>query len=278
MIAVVTDSTCDLPEDMAERYRVHVVAAYINIGGESLKDGIDITRAQVYQKFAGNGETPKTASPSPGEFASLYDRLLEKASHIVSIHIASQFSGVFSAASVAAAQVDPNRVTVIDSGQISMGLGWAALSAAEAAKNSANLEGVLHSAQDALRRVRLYALLDTLSYLARSGRVDFVRAGLSAALNIKPILEIQAGTVKTKERIRTWSRATAALTQLTARAAPLSALAVLHTNIEDEAGALLDSIKSAATLPEQTLIVNITPTIGIHTGPKTLGIAALLAT
>jgi len=277
MISIVTDSTCDIPHSLVQRNEITVVPAYVNIGERSLKDGVDIGREDFYHKLEMGGSTFKTSSPSPGEFGAVYERLLSKANHIISIHLASQLSGIFSAASVGAGQVDAARITTVDSGQVSMGLGWAVLAAAKAARDSTSREGVLHSTYDALGRVRLYALLDTLSYLARSGRVDIVRAGLGTLLNIKPIVEVKAGNVETKSRIRTWSRATEALSQLALGPAPLSELAVLHTNIKGEAAKLLDRVRPAIQSADGVFIANVTPVIGVHTGPQTLGVAFLLA-
>ncbi len=275
MIAIVTDSTSDLPKEVVEREGIQVVSTYINIGQDSLRDGVDITREEFYRRLPALPESPKTASPAPGEFVTLYDRLLQTASHVVSIHLANQLSGVYAAATVAREQVDPNRIVTIDTGQVSMGLGWAVLAATKAARESANLEDVLNSTQDALRRVKLYAVLDTLKYLARSGRVDFVRLGLGTLLNIKPLIEVRQGEVEAVGRIRTWSKATAALLEQLIKTTPISTLAILHTNLEDQANEFLGRVRQAIAVPDEVLVVNVTPTIGVHTGPGALGFAVL---
>lgn len=275
MIAVVTDSTCDLPQELAEEAGVHIVPAYVNVGTDSLRDGIDLSRDAFYKMLPTLKTVPRTSSPSPGMFIEVYQDLLMRASHVVSVHVASQFSGIYTAATTAAAHVAPERITTLDSGQVTMGLGWAVLAGARSALGGANRETVLHSIQDTLKAVKVYAVLDTLEYLARSGRVDLVRLGLSTILNIKPMIEIRDGTVLSVGKIRTWSRATQALLEQTQKLGPVQALAILHTNVEQQAREFQDRVKSVLSHSVQTHIVNVTTAVGVHAGPGALGIAAV---
>lgn len=276
MIAIVTDSTCDLPEKLALEAGIHVVPAYINIGRQTLRDGIDITREAFYKWLPQMPGVPTTSAPSPGTFAELYETLLEKANQVVSIHVASKLSGICNAARLAAQQVSNARIHVLDSGQVSMGLGWAALAAATTASQSATLEGVLHSAQDTLQRVRVYALLNTLEFLSRSGRVSMVQLGLSSLLSIKPMIELRDGIVSSLGRVRTWSRAVKALADQSLRLAPLERLAVMHTNRAECAQEFMERLKGSLPRLQDALIVNATTVIGAHVGPDALGIAAVL--
>lgn len=275
MIAIVTDSVSDLPSEFAQEAGVEVIPAYINIGKESLLDGIDISRQEFYRLLPTIPELPTTSAPPPGSFQEKYEALLNKASHIVSIHTASTLSGIYNAAYLAAEVVDPVRIHVIDSGQISMGLGWVVHAAAGAARAGATLEGVLHSVQNTLKRVRVYALLNTLEYLARSGRVSIVQLGLSTLLNIKPFVEVREGTISSLGRIRTWSRAATALAEQVHALGPIEKLAVMHTNHASYAWEFMERLKDLLR-PQETLIVDATTVLGVHTGPQAVGIAAVL--
>jgi DegV family protein with EDD domain len=276
--AVVTDSTCDLPESMVQESDIHVVPVLINIENQTLRDGVDITREQFYEWLPRMRTPPTTSAPSPGAFVELYAKLLEDASHIVSIHTSSRLSGIYNAASVAAQQVAADRIRLVDSGQTSMGLGWAVLSAAEAAQKGGTIESVLHSTWDTLRRMRLYAILPSLEYLARSGRVNLVRAGLSTLLNIKPMVELREGVVSTLGRIRTWTGAVSALAERVQRIAPIERLSVMHSDYAEAAHEFLNRVMESLPLPKpRTLITNVTTVIGAHVGPHGLGIAAVVS-
>jgi DegV family protein with EDD domain len=145
MIALVTDSTCDIPAHVAADAGVTIVPALINVGQQTFRDGVDLTRDQFYSWLPTMPAHPATAAPAPGSFVEAYESALTTASHVISIHIAAKLSGVFNAARVASEQVSPDRIHVMDSGQTSMGLGWIVLEAAEAVRNGGSLEGVLHS-------------------------------------------------------------------------------------------------------------------------------------
>ncbi len=277
MIAIVTDSTADLPENVAHEAGIAVIPAILNVGQQSLRDGIDLTREAFYEWLPRMAIAPKTAAPGPGTFMETYEALLHTASHVVSVHVSSKLSGICNAARLAARQVAAQRIHVVDSGQVSMGLGWAVLAAAEAIHTSGTLEGVLHSVSDTLSRVRLYALLNTLEFLAHSGRVNMVQIGLGSLLNLKPIVELREGVISTLSRVRTWSRALADLADRTRSLAPLERLAVIHTHYLEGAHDFLARICGSFPCPPNPLVVNATPVIGAHVGPHALGIAAVVS-
>lgn len=276
MIAIVTDSTCDLPQELADENNVCIVPACVSIGESSLRDGIDITREEFYQLLPTLSKTPSTSAPSPAMFAEVYESLLVKANQIVSIHAAARLSGIYNAACLAAQQVAPHRIFTFESGQISMGLGWSVLAAARAVKAGETLEAVLHSTQDTLRRVRFYALINTSEYLARGGRINIVQLGLTTLLDIKPLVEVRTGVVSSLARIRTWSRGVNRMVEQVTSLGKLNQLAVVHTNFADGAQSLLVQVQEAVPQICETLIVNATTVIGVHAGPHALGIAAVL--
>ncbi len=277
MIAVVTDSTCDIPQDWIERSGIHVIPALITFGQQTLPDGVGITREEFYERLPTMRPLPKTSAPSPAAFMEVYERLLQRASAIVSIHAASKLSGIYNAARLAARQVAPQRIHLVDSGQVSMGLGWAVLAAVDAIRRSANVEAVLNSVHDTLARVKLFAVFNTLEYLARSGRINLVQAGLGSLLNIKPMVELHDGVVSTVIRVRTWTRVVNALTDRLRQLAPFERLAVMHTNCADAAHDLLERVREVIPPRNEIVIANATTVIGTHVGPGALGFAAVTA-
>ena len=272
MIGIVTDSTSDLPADLANSLGIAVVPAYINIGSESYRDQIDIQRSEVYSKLPSMRGLPTTSAPAPGDFIKLFDLLLSQYEHIVAIHAATELTAIVNSASIAAQQLDAKRITVVDSGQISMGLGWQVIEAASQASKGASLEAVLNSIDVAKKRVKLFAAFNTMQYLARSGRVDIVRLGLSTLLDIKPLIELKTGHIDVVKRVRTWPKVKLSLIEAATEQGPFDALAVLHTNLEDQAMDLLDQFTKSGLAPQQKMIVSVTPVIGVHTGPGALGI------
>jgi len=274
MIAIVTDSTADVPAELLERCHVEVVPALIHIGQKTLRDGIDMTREAFYDLLPSLPDIPTTSAPSPAAFVETYEKALQRANQIVSIHAAGKLSGIYNAARLAARQIAPDRIHLLDSGSISMGLGWPVMAAAEAAR-SETLEAVLNSARSAVERLKLFALLNTVEYLARSGRVNMVQAGLSNLLNIKPIVEIKDGAVSTVARVRTWSRAMNTLADKVREMAPLERLAVMHSNCIECTHDLIDRVKDVIPNPDDVIVTNTTTAIGTHAGPHAVGFAAI---
>lgn len=275
MIAIVTDSTCDLPAHFEDSTTLSVVPAVLHLDGTTLRDGVDIDRPAFYRRLPGLSALPRTAAPSPTAFAEVYERLLHAASAVVSIHAASQLSGIWNAARLAAGQVSPGRIHVLDSGQVSMGLGWPVLAALRAAGAGEPLEAVIHCVHDTLGRVRVFAAMDTLEFLARSGRVNMVQVGLSSLLSIKPIIELHDGAVSSAARARTWSRAVSALAERIHQLAPLERLAVMHANALDSAHELLERVRQVLPEPPHVLVTDATTVIGTHVGPGAVGFAAV---
>jgi DegV family protein with EDD domain len=269
---IVTDSTCDLPAEIVNRYSLSVVPAVLNLDGKSYRDGIDISRSDFYQRLPQLKELPTTSVPAAGEFEALYRRHGD--SEIISIHLASQLSGMLNTARLGA-EASGARVTVIDSGQVSMGLGWQVLAAAEAASNGKTLAETLAAIESARGRIKLFALLDTLEFLRRGGRASAVTATLGKLLQIKPVLELAEGQVIPLEKPRTWNRGVEKLMDLAKDLGSLERLAVLHADCLAEAQALAQRLTPHTAHPP--IVVEVTTVIGTHVGPGALGIAAVTA-
>jgi DegV family protein with EDD domain len=272
-IALVTDSTADIPSEIAGQHSIHVVPDIIVMDGRSIEDGKGLSRQEFYEKLPELRTLPTTAAPSAGTFQKLYETLFwQGMDQIISVHASSLLSGIYNAASIAA-QSFTNRVYVVDSEQISLGMGFQVLAAAEAVMDGLQIEAVLDRIASVRRRVRLIAMLDTLEYVRRSGRVSWARARLGSLLQIKPFLDIRNGQVLSLGEVRTRKKGIARLIELALSLGPLDRLAILHTSAEAEAHHLLKSLEARAHLP--TFIVQVTTIIGVHAGPKSLGFAAV---
>lgn len=272
-IAIVTDSTADLPTELAEKYQIRIVPAILVIEGREYPDGVGITREAFYQDLPHMKAAPTTAAASSGSFEALYAQLLEEGyEHIVSIHAASKLSALHTAARIAADRF-LGRVDVVDSQSLSLGLGFQVLAAAEAAAEGAGLTEVLARVHSVQGRVRVVAMLDTMEYLRRSGRVSWAKANLGNLLQLKLFIDLKEGVVNRMGMARTRAAGISRLVSFLQELGPLERLAVLHTNAEREARKLLDALpRLGNTLP---LVINVTTLIGTHVGPRGLGFAAV---
>jgi DegV family protein with EDD domain len=272
-IAIVTDSTADIPGEITDKYQIHVVPNYVIIDGKSLRDGKDISRQEFYEMLPGMNPLPTTAAASSGEYEQLYADLLHNgARHILSVHCSSLLSGIYNAARIAA-QKFGDQVIVIDSQFLSLGLGFQAIAAAEAAPYQP-MESVVDLLLEVRRRARVIAMLDTLEYVRRSGRVSWARARLSGLLRIKAFVEVKDGTVFSLGEARTRQKGIERLMELIHKLGPLERLAILHTNAESDARRILSELN--LQMPTEPLLVNVTTAIGTHVGPNGLGVAAVV--
>lgn len=274
-IGFVTDSTSDLPAHLLGRYGIQSVPAVLVVGGETYLDGAGLSRDEYYQRLPRMPEPPTTAAPAVGEFEQRYRSLFSAGiEKVVSIHVASTLSGIFNAARLAAQTFD-GRVEVLDSGQLTLGLGFQVLAGAQAAADGADLPGVLGAIRAVREKIKVSALLDTLEYLRRSGRVSWARARVADMLQLKPLIELKEGQVLRLGQARTGRQGMQRLAELLRAVGPLKQLAVLHTGAEARARELLDMIRP--DLPEPPLVLNVTTVIGTHLGPNGVGFAAVPA-
>jgi DegV family protein with EDD domain len=273
-IALVSDSTCDIPPELVISQQIHVVPNILIIDGKSIEDNWEFSRQEFYEKLPGMTSMPTTSTASVGTYQALYENLFQKGfDHVISIHCFSQFSGIFNAANTAA-QSYSHKAHVVDSRQVSLGLGFQVLEAAQAIANGETLESLLVLLKQTRERVRLIAMLDSLEYIRRSGRISWARASLGAMLNMKPFVEVKDGNILNLGSVRSRKKGIARLLELMQSHEPLKRFALLHSNAEDDARRLLE--KLAPEVPTPPLIVNVNPVLGTHVGPNGLGFAALL--
>ena len=275
-VRIVTDSSCDLPAETIARYGIGVVPLYINVGKQGFLDGIDITREEFYEKLPTFPVHPTTAVPSPNRFRASYDALAKAgASHILSIHISAALSSVVDVARLAARETASVAVTVIDSGQLSIGTGFLAETAARMAAVGRSVPEIVPALNDQIKRTHTFAALDTLEFLKRSGRMNRYLADFATLLQIKPILTMHDGKATT-QRVRTREHATRRLLEMLQRFGNLERAAIVHTCAPDQLAEL--RALAAPWLPaEETLVANITPVIGAHVGPGVFGFSVVAA-
>jgi DegV family protein with EDD domain len=272
-VAIVTDSAADIPGFLLEQYSIYVVPCILMIGDQTFEDGVQISRDEYYQRLPEMDPLPTTATPSISKFHDVYEKVLSSGfSHILSLHAASKLSGIFSAASTAANDFN-GHVKVFDSRFLTLGLGFQCLEAAEAVVNGESLEDVTRMLEKLHHRARVIAMLDTLEYVRRSGRVSWAKAQIGELLKLKPFVEVCDGNVNNLGQTRTRRKGIERLIELIQRQAPLKRLAILHTNAEEDARGILTALDPE--IPTEPLIINVTTIIGTHVGPKGLGFAGL---
>jgi DegV family protein with EDD domain len=275
-IRIVTDSTCDIPPETAAAHGIVVVPAYINIGDRSYLDGVELSRRDFYAQLPGLAQQPTTAAPSSGAFCHAYEALAaEGATAILSIHVASKLSGVLNAARLGAEESSGVPIQLFDSEQVSMGLGLLAITAADMARAGATMSQIVAALHERLPRTHVYAVLDTLEYVRRSGRVGWTQFGLGTVLRIKPLVHVYAGEVQMLERIRTHKRAVDRLLELVAELGPLEKIALLHICSPEGGEALRQQARHLFPPQTEPLAVEVGPAIGSHVGPGGLGIACI---
>lgn len=271
--AIVTDSTCDLPSDLVSVLNIHVVPNILVIDGQIVEDNKKFSRQHFYTELPQMTTFPTTSTASVGSYQTLYERLFNEGfEEILSIHCSQELSGIFNAASTAAKSVS-NKVIVIDSRQVTLGLGFQVLEAVEALEQGVTLDSIKEYLQKVQKRIKLVAMLDTLEYLKRSGRVSWARASLGALLNLKPFVEVTDGNVLSLGHARTRKKGIARLLEMMQDSQPLKRFALLHTNAKEDARSLLEILNPV--VPTSVLLVNVTTVIGAHVGPNGLGFAAL---
>jgi DegV family protein with EDD domain len=274
-IRIVADSTCDLPPDLVRAHRISVVPLVINADGHSYLDGVDLSRQEFYLRLPGYKSSPTTSVPGIGAFRDVYERLAsEGADEILSIHIASSLSAAADTARLAAQETHGAKVTVLDSGQLSLGTGFMALTAAEEAARGAAMSELLERLADQGKRSHVIAALETVEFLRRSGRVSGFQSNIATLLRVKPLLTMHNGQAGS-ERVRTRTRALRRVIELTAALGPLERLALVHTNAPREAEALAAQSRHLFPAGQELLSVNVTSVIGAHIGPGAVGFACI---
>jgi DegV family protein with EDD domain len=271
-VAVVTDSTADLPSDLAAARGLTVVPLTVMLDDQSYLDGVDITAADFYRRLESASGPATTSQPTPASFEEAYRRLLKDHDQVVSIHISAKLSGTYAAAVQGARMTGAgDRIRVVDSEMVSMPLGLIVLAATSAAGAGAKAHEVAERVEDLRRQVGVFFVVATLEYLRRGGRIGAANALLGSVLQVKPVLTIRGGEVSPLERVRTQERAIARLVELVReqdRGRGLCAI-VGHAASEDTAERIASEIEGSC---DTLLVQALGPVVGAHAGPGTVGV------
>ena len=273
-IAVVTDSTCDLPLEYAEELGLRVVPLTVSFGDESFISRITISDEEFYERLQGSDVLPTTSQPTPAWFEEAYQDCADDGlDEVVSIHISSELSGTCAVARQIA-RTAPLPVHVVDSRQVSGGLAFAAMAGQAKARDGAPVEEVVGASERAASETRTFVVVDTLDYLKRGGRLSGARALVGSMLRVKPLLSVSDGKVELEERSRTWGRALDRLAARVEEIASGGAVDVIVANAlaEDRAGELWERLEEVVEIAFQRDVV-VGPVVGTHTGPGSVGVA-----
>ena len=272
-IRIVTDSVSDLPPALASANDVTVVPAYVIIGNETYKDGVEITADRFYARLPQLSRLPTTSQPTIGDFQQVYQRLLDQGHQIVSIHVSSKLSGTVNSATQARASLgDSAQIEIVDSQLASAPMTLTVLSAAQWAREMPDYKEVARRVRQSLVRIHGFVLVDTLEYLQKGGRIGKAQAFVGGMLKVKPILTIRDGEVHPVERPRSLERAKNRLIEITRELAPIRQLNVSYSTDRLQALALRAELAELVD-PEHLIESRFGPTLGTYLGPNALGVA-----
>ena len=278
-VRIVTDSTADIPPEIADRLGITIVPLTVFFGEEAFLDGVELDNAGFYRKLQSSKDLPRTSQPPPASFQEAYTRLIDEgADGILSVHLSSKLSGTYQSACTARDSLPESvrhiSIEVIDSKSISVGMSRAIMQAAEEARQGLELNAIKTHTLDQLARTHILAVLDTLEYVKRGGRIGGARALLGNMLSVKPIIALKDGEVVPVEQPRTRSKAYARVAQLLAEKGKIEHVSIAEAS-EDVGRQLAEAIKT--TYSGDIPIYLLGASLGTHTGPGTAAIAYVVA-
>lgn len=274
MVRIVTDSTSDIPRELAHEHGIRIVPAIVNFGLESFREGVDISTGEFFARLVASPTLPTTSQPSVGEFMRAYAEAAESGEPVLAIHLGSTFSGLFSTAHLASESMPERTVTLYDSGSLSMGLGLMVLEAARAARKGARLEQLIHLLDSLKPRTRVIAVLDTLEYLRRGGRLTRISAALGRILSIRPVIQVFDNRLEQLARTRHRDNSLRRLLEIAQLHAPFDHLVVLHAAAAEVADWVATRL-AHLNFGVKPAIIEAGSVIGTHAGPGAVGFACI---
>jgi DegV family protein with EDD domain len=276
-VAIVTDSTAYLPDELIKQYSITVTPQILIWGDETFQDGVDIQPNEFYRKLETAKTMPTTSQVAIVTMKAAFENLLASGYDVMGIFISAKLSGTMQSAHQAREMLPKaaSKIVVLDSNSTSMAMGFQILTVARAAQAGASMAECQKLAEEARKHTGVYFVVDTLEFLRRGGRIGGAQAMLGSALNLKPLLELRDGRIESIEKVRTKGKAINRMIELiierTAGRNPIR-LATLHANAETEAKSALET--AAAQLhPVEQVLASVSPVIGTHAGPGTVGLA-----
>ncbi|MGD2104321.1 MAG: DegV family protein [Anaerolineae bacterium] len=280
--AIITDTDASLPDKVAARYGIRQVPIAVHFGDETFLTGLDIDDTSLFERVDQHGQLPTTSAPAPGDFLDAFNASFDEgADEVICFCVSSEISATFDAARTARDHLLDREITVVDTRSISIGQGFMVLEAAEAAQRGGPTSEIIQRALDVGRRTCLYAALSTLKYLAMSGRVGHLTAGMASLLSIKPILTLEDGELQMLERVRSQRKAWSRVIDLTRDALDgrtAERMAIIHVDALEEAQQFEGLLRESLSCPGTILTADLTPGLSVHTGAGLVGVAAVAAT
>lgn len=280
-IAIITDTDSSLPAGVAQKYGIVQVPIIIQFGDESFRDVSEIDNAVIFQRIDREKKLPTTAAPSPGQFAEAFKAAFASgADEILCLNISSEMSATYAAARQAAEMFPEKRIEVVDSRSLAIGQGYMAIAAAEVVAGGGSIEQAIAAAEDIRERTHLFGALATLKYIAMSGRVSHLAAGMAGLLDIKPILSLQNGKLSLLEKIRTQGKAWARAIELTVETVAgrkVEKMAILNVNCPEAAKQFEMQLRAALPCPDEILHADMNPGLSVHTGAGMVAVVFVVA-
>jgi len=279
-IVVVTDSTAGLPADLIEELEIPIIPLNVHWGDETYKDGVTLDKTTFYRWLQERADFPQTSQPSAGEFIEFFNEVAERfeTDTILGIFISSDLSGTWASAALAKQEMPDLNIELFDSQSVSMGAGFMVMKAARMAREGASMEAILNRLNAMRQNTHIFFAVDTLEYLHRGGRIGGAAKFLGTALNLKPLLMIQNGRVESLEKVRRRRKSLQRIVEVASeqlKNTPPEELAILHTQTDQDLDFITELV-SDHLKPKQLYMNILTPVVGTHGGPGTLGIVFYL--
>lgn len=275
-IKIVTDSTSDMPQSMAKQYEIEVVPLNIHFGDQVYKDGIDLSTDEFFDKLINGPEFPTTSQPSIGEFIETYEKIAEPGDDIISIHVSSKLSGTYNSAEQAAKQLEGKiNVHLVDTQQVTITVGLAAISAAKSVSDGGSVNDAISASLSTASRSNFYALFDTLEFLSKGGRIGKAQSMLGSLLKIRPLLMLEEGLVAPYAKARSKKAGLLKMEKTIRSLGEAEEIAVMYSTDSEDAEVIANSLSDLLPSGKEPIILKVGPVIGTHAGPGLVAVGLI---